>query len=137
MSQRRLLEQRLTGQGEIGEILSSMKNLAYMETRKLTRLLENQRRVVDQIERIARDFLTFHSEMLPLVATTNRVYLVIGSRRGLCGDFNAKLLAALRSELAQQEAKKGCLIIAVGHKLCQRLADAAIDAVALEGGRCG
>jgi F-type H+-transporting ATPase subunit gamma len=133
MSQRRQLEQRLAGQGEIGEILTSMKNLAYMETRKLARLLDNQRRVVEQIERIAREFLTFHPGLLPPLDTTRRVYLVIGSRRGLCGDFNARLVAALRAELAEQGGTD-CLIIAVGHKLCQRLADLPLDLVELEGG---
>ena len=120
MSQRRQLQQRLAGQAEIGEILTSMKNLAYMETRKLARLLRSQRRVVERIEAIAADFLTFYPELLPAAETPQRIYLVLGSRRGLCGDFNARLVSALQAELAQR-GERDDLIIAVGQKLCQRL----------------
>jgi F-type H+-transporting ATPase subunit gamma len=120
MSQRRQLQQRLAGQAEIGEILTSMKNLAYMETRKLNRLLPSQHRVVSQIEAIAEDFLAFHPGLLPVVETSQHIYLVIGSRRGLCGDFNARLVHELQVELSQREDRHD-LIIAVGQKLCQRL----------------
>ena len=133
MSQRRQLQQRLAGQAEIGEILTSMKNLAYMETRKLNRLLENQHRVVEQIEAIAEEFLAFHPELIPPAETLQRIYLVIGSRRGLCGDFNARLHSALQDEL-EERADRNDLIIAVGQKLCRRLADGDLNLVELEGG---
>jgi F-type H+-transporting ATPase subunit gamma len=120
MSQRRQLQQHLSSQAEIGEILTSMKNLAYMETRKLSRLLENQLRAVARIEAIAEAFLAFHPGLLPPAEVSQRSYLVIGSRRGLCGDFNARLLNALQDELAQRGGRDD-LIIAVGQKLCQRL----------------
>jgi F-type H+-transporting ATPase subunit gamma len=133
MTQRRQLEQRLAGQTEIAEILTSMKNLAYLETRKLARRLENQRLVVQQIERVAQDFLAFHPGLMPPVETDRRAYLVVGSRRGLCGDFNSRLVSALRHELADQH-DNDYQIIAVGHKLCQRLADESLHLIELEGG---
>jgi F-type H+-transporting ATPase subunit gamma len=133
MSQRRQLQQRLAGQAEIGEILTSMKNLAYMETRKLSRLLENQHRVVARIEAIAEEFLVFHPELLPPAGTLRRIYLVIGSRRGLCGDFNARLYCALQDELVER-ADRDDLIIAVGQKLCRRLANRDLNLIELEGG---
>lgn len=133
MSHRRLLEQQLAGQAEIGGILTSMKNLAYMETRKLARLLQNQRLLVERIEAIATDFLTVYPEVLPSVETSRWIYLVIGSRRGLCGDFNIRLIRALNKELAQQN-ERDSLVVGVGNKLCQRLKEEGMNMIELEGG---
>jgi F-type H+-transporting ATPase subunit gamma len=128
VTQRRQLIDRLAGLGESGEIIRSMKNLAFMETRKLDRLIENQRRVVEQIDAVAADFLAFHPETLPAARPSYRVYLAIGSRRGFCGDFNERLAARLRRLLAETDATRAG-VIAVGHKLCLRLeADVALEA---------
>ncbi len=121
MSQRRQLEERLAGLGESGEIIRSMKNLAYMETRKLARLIEHQRGVVRQIDAIAADFLGFYGDTLPAVSPSRRLYLAVGSRRGFCGDFNERLLSALRDELAMADSEP-VAVIAVGQRLSRRLA---------------
>ena len=131
MTQRRMLEQRLAGLDEIGEIMRGMKNLAFMETRKLGRLIDNQREVVRRIDEVAADFLSFHHGMLPAAGPSHRVCLVIGSRRGFCGDFNDRLAAGLQRELAGDGAA-GTTVIAVGHRLCTRLVDRDLSA-GLEG----
>jgi len=127
MTQRRLLEQRLAGLGEIGEIMRSMKILAYMETRKLGRLIENQWAVVRQIDTVAADFLAFYPNVLPVGASSHRVFLLIGSRRGFCADFNEHLDSGLRRELA---APGDGSIIAVGRKLCLRLEEKGVGFIA-------
>lgn len=120
MTQRRRLEERLTRLSESGEIIGSMKNLAFMETRKLARLIEHQRSVVEQIDNIAADFLTFFPDTLPALAAAHHIYLVIGSRRGFCGDFNERLVEALQRKLADADPA-GLTVVGVGHKLCRRL----------------
>ena len=120
MTQHRILEDRLASLSDSGEIIRSMKNLAFMETRKLTRLIEHQRGVVAQIDAVAADFLAFFPHTLPPAASSHRAYLVIGSRRGFCGDLNERLVARLRQEVADSSAS-GVTIIGVGHKLCRRL----------------
>ena len=120
MTQRRLLERQLASLSESGEIIRSMKNLAYMETRKLGRLVEHQRGVVQQIDAVAADFLSFHPETLPHLRPSHSVFLVIGSRRGFCGDFNERLADCLRREIAGGDAER-TTVIAVGHKLSTRL----------------
>ena len=128
MTQRRQLQDRLVRLGESGEIIRSMKNLAFMETRKLDRLIEHLRGVVRQIDAVAADFLAFHPETLPAAPPSYRVYLVVGSRRGFCGDFNERLAARLQRELMETDAAQAG-VIAVGHKLCLRLgADPAPEA---------
>ena len=132
MTQRRQLQDRLVRLGESGEIIRSMKNLAFMETRKLTRLIEHQRGVVAQIDAVAADFLAFFPHTLPPAASSHRAYLVIGSRRGFCGDFNERLVARLRQEVADSSAS-GVTIIGVGHKLCRRLQPGLDLAVGIDG----
>jgi F-type H+-transporting ATPase subunit gamma len=87
---------------------------------------------VAQIEEIAVDFLAFHPELLPVAESPQRIYLVIGSRRGLCGDFNARLVNTLQAELKQRNERED-LIIAVGQKLCQRLTPLPTRRVELSG----
>lgn len=114
MTHRRELEQSLRKLGEIGEIMRSMKNLAVMETRKLTRFLGAQEEAVLLIEAAAADFLRF----FPHVGADNppsvEAVLVLGTERGFCGDFNEELLAGLDKD-------GDAPIIAVGGKLCARL----------------
>ena len=128
MTQRRQLQDRLVRLGESGEIIRSMKNLAFMETRKLDRLIEHLRGVVRQIDAVAANFLAFHPETLPVAPPSYRVYLAVGSRRGFCGDFNERLAARLQRELVETDAAQAG-VIAVGHKLCLRLgANPALEA---------
>ena len=132
MTQRRLLEQRAASLAEIGEIMRSMKSLAFMETRKLARLISNQRAMVAQIDAVAADFLAFHPNLLPVSESAHPVYLLVGSRRGFCGDFNESLVARWRALVSGGDALSGA-VIAVGQKLCRRLNEAAISIIRLDG----
>lgn len=112
--------------------MRSMKNLAFMETRRLVRLIEQQQDVVGHIESVAADFLSFHPQMLPPAGRLQRTWLVIGSRRGFCGDFNEQLVAGLQAALADEEAGVP-YVIGVGHKLCSRLGSVPGLSATLEG----
>ncbi len=129
MSRRRSLEEHRHSLGEIQEIMNSMKTLAYMETRKLTRFLDAQQQAVKSIEHAAADLLHFYPDVLPNSENMPTVCLLIGSERGFCGDFNHVLLDRLESE--PQYAQSG--IIAVGHKLCTLLDDDPRILLALDG----
>ncbi len=113
MTKRKDLEHHRHSLGEIREIMNSMKTLAFLETRKLTRFLSAQQAVVRSIEKTAADFLSFHLETLPEMEEVNCIYLLIGTERGFCGDFNRSLLHHLDSSHPQGEP----LLLAVGHKL--------------------
>jgi F-type H+-transporting ATPase subunit gamma len=101
--------------------MNSIKTLAYIESRKLGRFLDAQRAVVTHIETIAADFLGFHSETLPQARKAIPVYLLLGSERGFCGDFNQALLRQLESHVheARIDAPR---LIATGDKLGNHLA---------------
>jgi F-type H+-transporting ATPase subunit gamma len=116
MTRRQDLEHHRHGLREIREIMNSMKTLAYLELRKLARFRDAQYAVVKSIEDTAADFLSFHPEAMPQVAETTAVYLLIGTERGFCGDFNQSLVRHLASTLAMHPVGKPHLI-AVGRKL--------------------
>jgi len=113
MSRRRELERHRHSLGEIREIMNSMKTLAYLETHKLSRFLPTQQAVVASTEAIAADFLSFHPDILHAAAATTQVYLLIGTERGFCGDFNRQLLTQLEAAAAPATAR----ILGVGRKL--------------------
>jgi len=122
MTRRRELERHRHSLAEIREIMNSMKTLAYMETRKLDRFLDAQHAVVQNIEEVVTDLLGFYPETLPETTVTIPVYLVIGTERGFCGDFNHALLEHLESTQQTSSADNSMLIL-VGRKLYTLLED--------------
>src|SRR5262249_31287415 len=121
MSKRHDIEHRLLSLGEIKEIMGAMKNLALIELRKLTRLLGMQSKVVTSLEDAAADFLHFYPQFIVPRTHAEHVYIVIGSERGFCGDFNDVVVQRLEShqhEAAIPEPR----LIAVGYRLSTRLA---------------
>jgi F-type H+-transporting ATPase subunit gamma len=120
MSQRRDLEANLRSLGEIRDILTAMKNMARMEVHRLGRFLETQRKVVASILATAADFRTFHPELF-LAEETREVFLLLGSERGFCGDFNESVLRAFE---AHGGGTPNASVVVVGSKLCSKTGDA-------------
>lgn len=114
MSRRRKIEQHRRSLDEIHDIMSSMKTLAYVANRKLTRLIETQGTIVASIEQAAADFLHFNPLVFPVAAASAEVVILLGSERGFCGDLNHALLSRLDAETVRSE---GTPLLAVGHKL--------------------
>lgn len=129
MTERREIERRWRSLGEIREIMESMKTLAYLETHKIAKTLEAQRAVVRHVEVLAADLLGSFPELRPSPAGLKRAYVVIGSERGFCGDFNRSLVRELDARPAVAHAR----IIAVGAKLAPLLEQDRRLAAALPG----
>ena len=122
MSQSRELQLHIAQMEEIRSILNSMKNLALIEIHKLTRFQTMQGQAVANIEKAALDFLDFYS----LPATDDKVTpicILLGAERGFCGDFNESLINAIHPETYSG-------IIAIGSRLCSRLADHPLELIA-------
>lgn len=120
MSKRRDIEAQLRSLIEIKEIMNAMKNLSLMELRRLTRFRDAQRRVVAGIEAAAADFLRFHPGLLPGDRESRDVFLLLGSERGFCGDFNESLLQALNDRVG---SARDATLVVVGSKLAAMLSD--------------
>jgi len=116
VTRRRTLEHHRHSLAEIRGIMNSMKTLAYLETRKLTRFLDAQQAVVRTIETAAADLLAFHPGILPGRKAATPVFVLIGADRGFCGDFNRALLRQLESGRRAPPADTA-LMIAIGRKL--------------------
>lgn len=118
MARRRKLRQHLRKLGEIRDIMEAMKNLAVLETHKLGAVLANQTLLRAELERIAADFLAAYPQYLPRENGYREIWLLFGSERGFCGDFNETVLNKLDGPGAGAAAP---LLIPVGRKLCTRL----------------
>lgn len=121
MTRRRDIELHRHSLNEIREIMNSMKNLSFMETRKISGFLDVQHSVVKHIETIATDFLNFYPDTLTETTGTSvddniDVYLLIGTERGFCGDFNHALLRHFETIQITRDRDK-LRLICVGHKL--------------------
>lgn len=135
MSKRHELSGRIQALSDIKGILNAMKNLALMEVHKLSRFLSAQQRVVGGIEEAAADFFRFHPALLPSMEGACPAFLLIGSERGFCGDFNESLLAEFDRCRAEEMTEKGNplpVIVTVGHKLAMKIGSLKPD-VALAG----
>ena len=117
MTRRRDIEKHRHSLDEIRDIMSSMKNLSFMETRKISSFLDVQHSVVKHIETVAADFLSFYPDTLTETADSSvDVYLLIGTERGFCGDFNHALMRHFEGMPIIDTVEK-LRLICVGHKL--------------------
>ncbi len=116
MTRRRKLEHHRHSLAEIRDIMNSMQTLAYIETRKLARFLDAQHAVVQSIKDVAADLLSFYPDILPEATAATPVYVLIGTERGFCGDFNHALLKYLKSTV-QAHSKGDPILIGIGRKL--------------------
>jgi F-type H+-transporting ATPase subunit gamma len=132
VTRRRDLEHHRRSLGEIREIMNSMKTLAFLETRKLTRFIRAQQAVVESIEEVAADFLSFHADILPEVGESTPVFLVIGTERGFCGSFNQALAEHLKSALEIQMTGTPT-VVAVGSRLHSLMDKIQQEAITIQG----
>ena len=120
MSRRHSIDTRISALGDIGKIVRAMKNLSYMETRKLARFIEAQQLVVDGIDSAAHDLLDHHAALLepPPQAPAPALCVLIGAERGLCGGF----VDGVRDALDACTSKDGpAHLIVVGSRLAASL----------------
>lgn len=118
MSGQAELTQRYARLQEISSIMTAMKSLALVETKKLARFIGHQRRMLSNIEAAAGDFLSFFPIERGAV-TQPVIVLLIGSERGFCGNFNESLLNALGT-LPGIEADTAQLVV-VGSRLAAKM----------------
>ena len=122
MSQRLDLDNHHHSLNEIIKILDAMKMLAYMETHKLSALLETQHRALDAIGSAANDLVSFYPGAQLKESEVFPVYLLIGSERGFCGDFNQELVDYIEQLLTIPSNVKPTFIT-VGRKLYNLMQD--------------
>jgi F-type H+-transporting ATPase subunit gamma len=130
LTSRRDIEIRLGSLSDIKEIMNAMKNLSLMEVHKLGRFLENQLKVIHSIEAASADFLEFYRALFPSVETFRELYLLIGSERGFCGDFNEAVIRAFENHGVTAPQKS---VVVVGARLAAKMGGDARLRAAIDG----
>lgn len=115
MSQSHALHTHIGQLKEIRSILNAMKNLAFMEIHKLSRLQAMQNQALSNIEQAAMDFLTYNPELQAEEYGIQHTAIVVGSERGFCGDFNESLIQELNDESFTH-------VIVIGNRLINKTA---------------
>lgn len=129
MARWRELGRHIHALNDIGTIVSAMRSLAFIETRRLAESALRQQETVDAM-RLAIDHLVSHyPQARPGIMPARDVLILIGSERGLCGDFDERV--ALHRDEAGQTGPNTC--IAVGSRLCQLLDEQGVTHIPLSG----
>jgi F-type H+-transporting ATPase subunit gamma len=115
MSKRLEVRQHIALLDDLGGILRAMKNMALIETRKLSRFMAHQHQTVASIEAVIADFLHFYPQ--PPVPQAETLLVMLGAERGFCGDFNEQLLNALTA----LPHTAGLRLVTVGRRLAAKL----------------
>jgi F-type H+-transporting ATPase subunit gamma len=118
MTRRQEMARQLDTLNDLKSIMTAMKNLALVETRKLSKLRANHERVVRTITRAADDFLAHHPGLAPPAAMGQGLLIVVGSERSFCGNFNDLVRAEAERALERHPLPA---LLAVGSKLAARL----------------
>ncbi|TFE67455.1 F0F1 ATP synthase subunit gamma [Methylacidiphilum caldifontis] len=120
MSKRRDLIKYREALLEIGEIMKAMKNMALVEQRKISRYFESQKVAIDTLQNIANDFFPAFPDLLPRTQLERPLYILIGSERGFCGDFNSSLVGFWEELEKSSTLSNSYGLILVGSKLESR-----------------
>lgn len=115
MTRRHEVGKRIATLREIDEILTAMKNLSLVEVRRIEGFIEAQRAALAVIEDAAADFLADYGTQTRPPPAGRDVLCVIGSERGFCGDFNARVVEeAVRW---QSDRAEPAAVLLVGERL--------------------
>lgn len=140
MSGAQALRERGALLDELHQIVQAMKNFAFAELQRITRMRPAQAEACEAVL-AAVEQLTGQRRMVPLpethgVDSTERpvapgsAWLVIGAERGFCGPFNARLAAAT---LARRGANPQALLLVASRRVIDLLGTEAAAIVALPG----
>lgn len=120
MSNTKELKQRFESIHDMRSIVTAMKTLAFMETKKLNRYLADQGRAASSLRAAAADLLAFYP-MLQAAGKWSRTLLIaVGADRGFCGNFNEEIVDAVRKQIELHGADQPA-IVAVGDRLSSKL----------------
>jgi len=114
------LKNRTRAFREIRSIMNAMKNLSIAELGKLSRIREPQEEMARIVEEALEEVESSGIAKLPVPPPgAPRFYLLFGSERGFCGDFNEAVLDRFDTERAMVPGPSK--LLAVGRKIGAKL----------------
>ncbi len=122
------LRVRLSALREIGNVMTAMKSLALVEIAKLSRTQADRRKSIENILAAAHDLITFYPELELSSNTRGRdLWVLLGSERGFCGDYNADIVHAWQAHTSAVPSVGAHATIVVGNRLGTKMGN--VDAV--------
>jgi len=117
MSSHRKVQQQIRVFTDLHDVLDAMRNVALLEIGKLTHAQEHGRLLLEALDKAAQLAAAYQPSAVP-AKDSKRLYVVLGSERGFCGDFNARVLARWEAVLT---ATPDVDYIVVGQALADKL----------------
>jgi F-type H+-transporting ATPase subunit gamma len=117
MARWRELGRRIVALDDIGKLLSAMRSLAFIEMRRLADGAARRAATVAAIQQAIDDLIAWYPSARPNRIPDRDVIVLVGSERGLCGDFDE----VVASHEGFTRDSGDSLPIAVGSRLCQLL----------------
>jgi F-type H+-transporting ATPase subunit gamma len=132
MSGRYALRERLTLLQELRQIVKAMTNLAFAELQRTIRILPALAMARDTVLQALDEEVMNESDVHAREPMRERpkTWLVIGSERGFCGAFNARIMT---EAAALHRADPAARLVVAGRRLVELLGDDAGKVVALPG----
>jgi F-type H+-transporting ATPase subunit gamma len=131
MGRFRKVDQQRKQLQELYGIIDSMKTLAQLELHKLNAVVQPRRDMGLVLQQVASEFLHFYPR--PAEKQQGKaLWLLVGSERGFCGDFNNALIRHLQQVFPEchEEPQR---VLAVGRKMWLRLEEVAPGFIPLSG----
>ena len=120
MSQRLLLEERLSLYDDLSGIVGAMRSFALAELRKVGKREQAQQSVVNELENvlgvISEGFSSYKT--VPLDHHEGDIGLLLGSVRGFCGSFNEDVVRFWKAQMCSTDP-----VILVGERLHNLIPD--------------
>jgi F-type H+-transporting ATPase subunit gamma len=118
MTQHRQTQAKVTLLRDINELLKAIKNIALMEVNKAGKGVILQKRRTDSIQETITDFLRAYPKSLPVTRNRLTFYILLGSERGICGNFNE-----LVYERLPRSRTDNTHLIVIGQQLVNKFAN--------------
>ncbi len=131
MARYRKVEQLRNQLQELHGIINSMKTLAQLELHKLNAVVQPRRAMGRVLGQVVSEFLHFYPR--PKDKREGKaLWLLVGSERGFCGDFNNVLIRQLQQAFPECRERPQ-QVLAVGRKLWLRLDEVVPGFISLTG----
>jgi F-type H+-transporting ATPase subunit gamma len=109
--------QQLSILSDIKSIVSSMKNLAFIEITKLSRFISAHDEMSAIIADALDDFEHYFVASIKGADKTPPLYIILGSERGFCGGFNERIVEKLFELSPNVDSSK---LLVIGRKLVSK-----------------
>ena len=122
MPQLKVLEKKIKTVGEIESVVSTMKTLAAVNINNYQNAAESAKLYLHTIEKglqvTLRELKPAAGNFQTAVPGAGRLFLVLGSEQGMCGNFNQAVLSRLQSETKNGKAEDSAsFLMSVGSKM--------------------